>query len=68
MRTYKSITDYLEYPKVDAIEDLKTKNIYSLDYCTYEIFSMKLGDGVKEYFIKLPDGIEIWHDELCFYE
>lgn len=67
MRTYKSITDYIEYYKVDAVEDLNTGDVYSLDYCTHEMFSMKLGNEIKEYFIKLPDSYEIWYDEPCLY-
>ena len=68
MRTYKSITDYIEYHRVNAIEDLNTGGVYSLDYCTGEIFSMKLGNGIKEYFIILPNSIEIWYDEPCLYK
>ena len=69
MRNYKSIIDYIEYHKVNAIEDLDTGYIYNLDYCTHEIFSMNfiLGNGIKEYFIRLPNSIEIWYDEPCLY-
>lgn len=68
MRTYKSITDYIEYYKVDAVEDLNTGDVYSLDYYAHEIFSMKLGNGIKEYFIILPNSIEVWYDEPCLYK
>mgnify|MGYP003309297509 CR=1 FL=1 len=70
MRNYKSITDYIEYPKVDAIEDIGTSYIYSLDYCTGECYSMNHEDdlkGIETYFFKLPDYIELYWDEPSFY-
>lgn len=70
MRTYKSITDYIEYPRVHSIENLKTKDIYYLDYCTKECFLVAgkvLDNGIKEYFIILPNSIEIWYDKPCLY-
>lgn len=70
MRTYKSITNYIEYHKVDAIEDLKTEDIYSLDYCTGECHSINHKDKLKGrnlLFFKLPNCIELYWDEPSFY-
>lgn len=70
MRKYKSITDYIEYHKVDAIEDTETGYVYSLDYCTKECCSINHEDelkGVETYFIKLPNYIELYWDEPSFY-
>ncbi len=70
VRNYKSISNYFKYFKVDAIEDIETGYLYSLDYCTGKCYSINHEDDLKDietYFYELPNCIELYWNEPSFY-